>query len=65
MHDAHRRAAENHELAAQAHRTAAEHSEKGDNDGGRWHAQRAQEFAEQAYKLAQDAHAESGQIVSF
>jgi hypothetical protein len=29
MHTAHRKAAEQHELAAQAHRSAAEHNEKG------------------------------------
>ena len=34
MHDLHRRAAEQHELAAHAHRTAAEHNEKGDNEAG-------------------------------
>lgn len=62
--NAHRLAAEQHELAAKAHRTAAEHNEKGDDDGGRWHAQRAQEFANHAYKLAQEAHNKSGQIVS-
>jgi hypothetical protein len=65
MHaDAHRKAAELHELAAQAHRTAAEHNEKGDNEAGNWHAQRALEFSEHAYKLAKEAHAKSGQIVS-
>ena len=30
MHEAHRKAAEQHDLAAKAHRTAAEHNEKGD-----------------------------------
>lgn len=39
MHDAHRKAAEQHELAARAHRTAAEHNEKGDPDEGSWHSQ--------------------------
>ena len=35
MHeDLHRKAAEQHELAAHAHRTAAEHNEKGDDEGG-------------------------------
>jgi len=29
MHEAHRKAAEQHELAAHAHRTTAEHNEKG------------------------------------
>ena len=41
MHDTHRKAAERHELAARAHRTAAEHNEKGDNEAGSWHAERA------------------------
>jgi len=38
MHEAnsaHRRAAEQHELAAHAHRTAAEHNKKGDNETGK------------------------------
>jgi hypothetical protein len=61
---AHRKAAELHELAAQAHRTAAEHNEKGDEETGRWHLQRALEYSDQAYKLAKEAHAKSGQIVS-
>jgi hypothetical protein len=64
MHDAHRKAAEQHELAARAHRTAAEHNEKGDLDEGSWHSQRALEYSENAYKLAREAHAKSGQIVS-
>jgi hypothetical protein len=41
LHDAseaHRRAAEQHELAAHAYRTAAEHSEKWDNEAGKWRA---------------------------
>jgi hypothetical protein len=62
MHDAHRRAAELHELAAQAHRTAAEHNEKGEGLAGSWHADRALEYSDHAYKLAKDAHAKSGQI---
>jgi hypothetical protein len=64
MHETHRSAAEHHELAAHAHRTAAEHNEKGDNETGSWHAERALEFADHAYKLAKEAHAKSGQIVS-
>jgi hypothetical protein len=43
MDDAHRKAAEDHELAARAHRTAAEHDEKGDNVAGSWHSERALE----------------------
>jgi hypothetical protein len=64
MGDTHRKAAEQHELAAKAHRTAAEHNEKGDDEGGRWHAERALEYSGRAYKLAKEAHTKSGQIVS-
>jgi hypothetical protein len=64
MPDKHRLAAEQHELAAHAHRTAAEHNEKGDDEGGRWHAERALEYSDHAYRLAKEAHAKSGQIVS-
>ncbi len=67
MHEsarAHRKAAELHELAANAHRTAAEHNEKGDEAAGSWHSQRALEYSDQAYKLAKEAHAKSGQIVT-
>src|ERR1700680_337363 len=62
VHDAHREAAEQHELAAQAHRTAAEHNEKGDNAEGSWHSERALEYSNHAFKLAQEAHNKSGQI---
>jgi len=64
MHDAHRKAAGQHELAAKAHRTAAERNEKGDNETGRWHAERALEYSNQASKLAKEAHNKSTQIVS-
>jgi hypothetical protein len=64
MADTHRLAAEQHELAAQAHRTAAEHNEKGDDEAGRWHAERALEYSNHAYRLAKEAHAKSGRIVS-
>jgi hypothetical protein len=43
MHESHLEAAEQHELAARAHRTAAEHNEKGDNPTGDWHLERALE----------------------
>jgi len=52
MHDAHRKAAEQHELAAQAHRTAAEDNEKGDEAAESWHSQPALEFSDYAYRLA-------------
>ena len=64
MHDAHRRAAEQHELAALTHRTAAEHNEKGDYSAAILHSERALEYSDQAYKLAKEAHSKSGQIVS-
>ena len=64
MHETHREAAEKHELAAKAHRTAAEHNEKGDYSTATWHSERALEYSDHAYKLAKEAHAKSGQIVS-
>jgi hypothetical protein len=64
MHESHRQAAEMHEKAAHAHRTAAEHNEKGDYSGAVWHAERALEYSDQAYKLAKEARSKSGQIVS-
>jgi hypothetical protein len=64
MHQAHRRAAELRELAAQAHRTAAEHNEKGDYAAAIWHSQRALEYSDHAYKLAKEAHNKSAQIES-
>src|ERR1700759_1710113 len=50
MHQEHRKAAAQHVLAAKSHRTAAEHHEKGDDEGGRWPAERALEYSDQAYK---------------
>jgi hypothetical protein len=64
MQNSHRKAAEQHELAAHAHRTAAEHHEKGDGDAASWHADRALEYSDRAYKLAKEAHNKSGQMVS-
>ncbi len=64
MTDLHRKAAEQHELAAHAHRTAAEHNEKGDGVAGSWHAERALEYSDHAYKLAKEAHNKSGQMVT-
>jgi len=62
MHEQHWQAAEQHEHAARAHRTAAEHNEKGRTEPGDWHAERALEFSDNAYKLAKEAHNKSGQI---
>jgi hypothetical protein len=58
------RAAELHELAAKAHRTAAEHNEKGEYTAAIYHAERALDYSDQAYKLAKEAHNKSGQIES-
>jgi hypothetical protein len=62
MHEDHRKAAEHHELAAKAHRTAAEHDEKGDGPAAQWHSERALENSDQAYKLAKKIHNKSGAI---
>jgi hypothetical protein len=64
MHEAHRKAAELHELAAQSHRTAAEHNEKGDCATSVWHSERALEYADHAYKLAVESRNKSGEIES-
>ena len=65
MTETHRKAAEQHELAALAHRSAAEHNEKGDNETGNWHSQRALDFSNRAHELAVEAHNKSGRIESF
>ena len=62
MHKLHQEAANQHALAAQAHRTAAEHNEKGVNATGNWHEERAQEFSNRAYELAKEAHNKSGKV---
>ena len=64
MHETHRQAAEQHELAARSHRTAAEHNEKGDYTAADWHSERALEYSEQAYKLAKEVRNKSGEIES-
>jgi hypothetical protein len=61
-HDRHLKAAEQHDLAAQAHRTASEHNEKGKDTGGKWHADRALEHSTHAFKLSQEAHTKSDRI---
>jgi hypothetical protein len=63
MHEDHRRAAELHEFAAHAHRTAAEHNERGDRGAAVWHSERALEYSDQAYKLAMEVRNKSGEIV--
>ena len=62
MHEAHRKAAEQHELAARAHRTAAEHNEKGDFTAAVWHSERALDYSDRAYRLAKETHGKSGEI---
>jgi hypothetical protein len=62
MQEAHRKAAEQHALAAKFHRTAAEHNEKGDHIAAVWHSERALEYSDHAYKLAKEAHNKSGQV---
>ena len=62
MHESHRLAAEQHELAANAHRTAAEHNEKGEGEKGSWHAERALEYSDHAYRLAKEARNKSGRM---
>lgn len=64
MHETHRKAAELHELAAQAHRTTAEHNERGDRTAADWHLERALEYSDHAYKLAKEAHNKSREIGS-
>jgi hypothetical protein len=64
MHEADRESAEQHERAAHAHRTAAEHNERGDNEAGKWHEERALEYADHAYRLAKEAHSKSEQMVT-
>ena len=60
----HREAAEYHDLAAHAHRTAAEHNEKGDNETGNWHLDRAREYSDQASEIAEQIHPKSGRMGS-
>ena len=60
MREAHRKAAEQHELAAQAHRTAAEHNEKGNCTAAIWHSERALKYSDHADKLAKEARNKSG-----
>jgi len=51
MYETHGQAADQHELAAHAHRTAAEHDENRKNELGNRHFQRGLEYSEHAYKL--------------
>lgn len=62
MHNTHREAAEKHELAARAHRTAAEHNEKGGGEPEDSHLARVLELSDHAWRLAKEAHNKSGQM---
>jgi len=64
MQRIHLEAAKQHDRSAQAHRTAAEHNERGDNPTGNWHSQRAHDYSARAYELAKEAHNKSSQIGS-
>ena len=64
MHEEHWKAAAQHELAAQSHRTAAEHNEKGDLTAAAWHSERAMEYSDHAYRLAKETQNKSGEIES-
>ena len=64
MHDSHRKAAEQHELAAREHRTAAECNDKLEYRAAIWHSERALEYSNHAYALAKEARNKSGEIES-
>jgi hypothetical protein len=53
--DSHQRAAEFHELAAHAHRSAATHYAKGDYLTGHEHSRQAMEHSAKAHELSQEA----------
>ncbi len=55
----HWRAAELHDLAAHAHRSAAAQHDKGDHETGHEHSKKAMEYSMKAYEIAQVAHRES------
>jgi hypothetical protein len=59
----HWRAAELHDLAAHAHRTAAVQHDKGDHETGHEHSKKAMEYSFKAYQIAQEAHRESSEFV--
>jgi len=57
--ESHRRAAEFHDLAAHAHRSAAAHHDKEDHLTGHEHSVQALEHAKTAWQSSQEAHSES------
>ena len=56
MKDSHQKAAEYHDLAAHAHRTAAAHYEKGEHQTGHEHSRQALDHSQRAYEAAQEAY---------
>ena len=56
MDDSHRKAAELHDLAAHAHRAAAEHHRKQDHLTGHELSRKALEHSHQAHLLSLQAH---------
>ena len=52
MRDSHRKAAELHDLAAHAHRAAAEHNEKQDHLTGHEHSRQALEHSHEAHQMS-------------
>jgi len=64
MQDAHRQAAQLHELAARSHRTSVDYLKKGDHVSANWHSERALEYAERAFLLAKQVHIRSGHFAS-
>ncbi len=56
MRDSNRKAAELHDLAAHAHRVAAEHYEKQDHLTGHEHSRQALEHSRKAHQMSSQAH---------
>ena len=56
MKDSHQKAAEYHDLAAHAHRTATAHYEKGEHQTGHEHSRQALDHSQRAYEAAQEAY---------
>jgi hypothetical protein len=62
--DWHQRAAEFHDLAAHAHRTAGKHHNQDDHLTGHEHSKQAMEYASKAFKFSQQAHENSVNFLS-
>lgn len=65
IYNLHQKAAKYHDLSGQAHPTAAEHNERGEDASGNRHLARALERSQRAYKLAREAHNKSGRMDTF